>query len=205
MLSKNPEAARRVVFSAAPEVKAEGEDFDAQTLNALINNISMVASVYHKLPETFVTRARPAAAMLRREASRGGPLGAPGGPPGGPPLGSQSSLDESQQQQVVERARKVLQQQQQQQQQRGSGRSSSNSSSRSRSRSARSDSESSSEGGPVDLLDLSDGSVSGASSKGCPVPQVLVLKAETAGAQQQRGLEIRAAFYKPEGGERYML
>ncbi|CDJ54016.1 beta adaptin protein, putative [Eimeria brunetti] len=149
-------------------------------------NISMVASVYHKLPETFVSRLRPAAALQQRDTGRGAPLGA------------QGSLEDSQEQ-VVERARKALEQQQQQQQQRGSARSSSRSSSSSRSRSALSDS---SEEGPVDLLDLSDSSVSAASSKGCPVPQQLVLKGDTPGAQQQRGLEIRAAFYKPQGGKK---
>lgn len=40
--------------------------------------------------------------------------------------------------------------------------------------------------------------------QGCPVPQTVVLAADAPGSHQQRGLEIRAALHKPEGGKRLL-
>ena len=62
----------------------------------------MVASVYHKLPETFVTRVRPAA-TLRSGASKG--LGNGLRVPG---------VEDEAGQQAIERARRAIEQQEQQ-------------------------------------------------------------------------------------------
>lgn len=179
MLSRNPEATRKIVFATKPTMNAETDSIDNQTLATLIENISMVASVYHKLPATFTTRVRPAA-MLRSVNLRAGAA-----------LRSQTSEEDSGQM-AVERARREIEKQQQQ-------RRSARSSSSSRSRSDASNSDSSSDEGPVDLLDLSDSSPAAASS-GCPIQQTLVLAADAPGSHQQRGLELRAALHKPEGG-----
>ncbi|OEH73925.1 beta adaptin protein [Cyclospora cayetanensis] len=58
----------------------------------------------------------------------------------------------------------------------------------------------SSDSGPVDLLDLSESSSASMGVSKCPEPPPVVLTAETPGSRQQRGLEIRAALRKPEGG-----
>ncbi|KAL8448607.1 hypothetical protein Emag_003922 [Eimeria magna] len=182
MLSRNPEATRKIVFASKPAMNAEAGALDNKTLASLIENISMVASVYHKLPSTFVTRVRPAAA-LRSGSSKVVGQG----------LRAQASEEEPGQM-AVERARREIEKQQEQR------RSVESSSSSSRSRSEGSNSVSSSDEGPVDLLDLNDSSPAAAPNQRCPVPQVLVLAADTPGSQQQRGLEIRAALHKPEGG-----
>ncbi|KAL8440621.1 hypothetical protein Efla_003289 [Eimeria flavescens] len=180
MLSRNPEATRKIVFASKPAMNADAGSIDDKTLACLTENISMVASVYHKLPSTFVTRVRPVA-TLRSLASRGGGQG----------LRTQGSEAQSGQM-AVERARREIEKQQQQ-------RTAESSRSSSRSQSDATNSESSSDEGPVDLLDLNDFSAGAAPSQGCPVPQNLVLTADMPGSQQRRGLEIRAALHKPEG------
>ncbi|KAL8432892.1 hypothetical protein ACSSS7_004295 [Eimeria intestinalis] len=226
MLSRNPEATRKIVFASKPAMNAESGAIDNKTLASLIENISMVASVYHKLPSTFVTRVRPAAA-LRSGSSKVVGQG----------LRTQASEEEPGQM-AVERARREIEKQQEER------RSVESSSSSSRSRSEGSNSVASSDEGPVDLLDLNDSSPAAASNvsqslppedlelffiiasaqtlarskkriflypycllrsccfqQRCPVPQVIVLAPDTPGSQQQqRGLEIRAALHRPEGG-----
>ncbi|KEP61546.1 UNVERIFIED_CONTAM: beta adaptin protein, putative [Hammondia hammondi] len=67
MLARNPEAAKKVVFAPKPPINEDADALDYNTLDRLIGNISLLSSVYHKAPETFVARAMPPSAALPKE------------------------------------------------------------------------------------------------------------------------------------------
>ncbi|CRH00385.1 AP-1 complex subunit beta, putative [Plasmodium relictum] len=56
LLSKNIEVAKKVVLAEKPPIQDENKITDTKVLNKLIKNISMLSSVYHKLPETFISK-----------------------------------------------------------------------------------------------------------------------------------------------------
>eukprot|EP00921_Rhytidocystis_pertsovi_P005016 GHVQ01008683.1.p1 GENE.GHVQ01008683.1~~GHVQ01008683.1.p1 ORF type:complete len:593 (-),score=62.78 GHVQ01008683.1:96-1874(-) len=60
LLSSNPESTKLVVLTERPTITDHANDLDSAVLDRLIENISMLSSVYHKLPEAFVTRLRTA-------------------------------------------------------------------------------------------------------------------------------------------------
>jgi len=55
MLSKNPELAKQVVLSERPTISDDSFALQPRLLDRLVTNISTLASVYHQLPETFIT------------------------------------------------------------------------------------------------------------------------------------------------------
>mmetsp|Transcript_28691 Transcript_28691/g.80199 ORF Transcript_28691/g.80199 Transcript_28691/m.80199 type:complete len:944 (+) Transcript_28691:130-2961(+) len=58
LLSNNPEAAKKVVLSQKPLISDASLQLEEGLLNTLVDNISTLASIYHKPPETFVSRLR---------------------------------------------------------------------------------------------------------------------------------------------------
>lgn len=56
LLSKSVEVAKKVVLAEKPPIEEDNLITDTKVLNKLIKNISMLASVYHKLPETFILK-----------------------------------------------------------------------------------------------------------------------------------------------------
>eukprot|EP00917_Polyrhabdina_sp_WS-2016_P032053 GHVP01068415.1.p1 GENE.GHVP01068415.1~~GHVP01068415.1.p1 ORF type:complete len:908 (+),score=189.75 GHVP01068415.1:185-2725(+) len=59
LLSTKPEAASSVVLAKRPIISGESYALDPIYLDKLLKHISTLASVYHKLPDTFVTKLRP--------------------------------------------------------------------------------------------------------------------------------------------------
>jgi AP-1 complex subunit beta-1 len=57
MLSTDPEKTKRVVLADRPIIIEETHNFEENLLNSLIDNISMVASVFHKPPEAFLPKS----------------------------------------------------------------------------------------------------------------------------------------------------
>eukprot|EP00753_Platysulcus_tardus_P016269 PLAT5568.3.p2 GENE.PLAT5568.3~~PLAT5568.3.p2 ORF type:complete len:938 (+),score=612.81 PLAT5568.3:117-2930(+) len=57
LLSTDPEAARAVVLSEKPVIRDDTFSLEPSLLDSLIGHISMLASVYHKPPESFVVRS----------------------------------------------------------------------------------------------------------------------------------------------------
>jgi vesicle coat complex subunit len=81
LLSTDPQAAKAVVLSDKPVISVQGNTLSGLLLEELINNISTLASVYHKPPETFLGRGRFGADAVQRraieeqeEASRESPI-----------------------------------------------------------------------------------------------------------------------------------
>ncbi|GBC07538.1 hypothetical protein RclHR1_07520002 [Rhizophagus clarus] len=81
LLSTDPQAAKAVVLSGRPVISVQGNTLSGPLLEELINNISTLASVYHKPPETFLGRGRFGADAVQRraieeqeEASRESPI-----------------------------------------------------------------------------------------------------------------------------------
>ncbi|CAG8647231.1 14184_t:CDS:10 [Funneliformis caledonium] len=81
LLSTDPQAAKAVVLSDKPVISIEGNALNGLLLEELISNISSLASVYHKPPETFLGRGRFGADAVQRraieeqeEASRESPI-----------------------------------------------------------------------------------------------------------------------------------
>lgn len=58
LLSTDPEATKRVVLSDKPVITDESFSLDTEVLERLVENISTLASVFHRVPESFVTRLR---------------------------------------------------------------------------------------------------------------------------------------------------
>merc|ERR1719253_63499 len=58
MLSKSPELAKQVVLSERPAFTDDTFSLQPALLNRLVANISTLASVYHQLPETFLSREK---------------------------------------------------------------------------------------------------------------------------------------------------
>ncbi|CAD51642.2 hypothetical protein PFBG_01181 [Plasmodium falciparum 7G8] len=56
LLSKNIDVAKKIVLADKPPIQEENKITDTKVLNKLIKNISMLSSVYHKLPETFISK-----------------------------------------------------------------------------------------------------------------------------------------------------
>uniref|UniRef100_A0A0G4IER7 AP complex subunit beta n=1 Tax=Chromera velia CCMP2878 TaxID=1169474 RepID=A0A0G4IER7_9ALVE len=56
LLSSNPEATKRVVLAPKPPISDESFSLDSQVLDRLIENLALLSSVYHKLPEAFATK-----------------------------------------------------------------------------------------------------------------------------------------------------
>jgi len=60
LLSTDPEATKRVVLAEKPTITDESNALDPALLEQLLGQISTLASVYHKPPDTFVSRTRVA-------------------------------------------------------------------------------------------------------------------------------------------------
>lgn len=58
LLSTDPEAAKEVVLAEKPVITDAGSSMEPALLASLLSNLSTLASVYHKPPETFVSRTR---------------------------------------------------------------------------------------------------------------------------------------------------
>ncbi|VWU48464.1 AP-1 complex subunit beta, putative [Hepatocystis sp. ex Piliocolobus tephrosceles] len=56
LLSKGVDVAKKVVLAKKPPIQEENKITNTKLLNKLIKNISMLSSVYHKLPETFIVK-----------------------------------------------------------------------------------------------------------------------------------------------------
>jgi len=68
LLSTDPEAAKAVVLGQQPLISGAASGLDEHTLQELIANLSTLASVYHKTPESFVKKiAKRAARESRKE------------------------------------------------------------------------------------------------------------------------------------------
>lgn len=60
LLSTDPEAAKDVVLAEKPTISDDSNQLDASLLDELLANIATLASVYHKPPDTFVSRVKAA-------------------------------------------------------------------------------------------------------------------------------------------------
>lgn len=58
LLSTDPEAAKDVILADKPIISDTASTIDPAMLDTLLANISSLASVYHKPPDTFVSRTR---------------------------------------------------------------------------------------------------------------------------------------------------
>eukprot|EP01130_Rhizamoeba_saxonica_P001711 TRINITY_DN11573_c0_g1_i1.p1 TRINITY_DN11573_c0_g1~~TRINITY_DN11573_c0_g1_i1.p1 ORF type:complete len:870 (-),score=238.59 TRINITY_DN11573_c0_g1_i1:36-2621(-) len=58
LLVDAPQLAKQVVLAPKPLINEESDQFDPQVLKELLANMSSLASVYHKPPETFVPKLR---------------------------------------------------------------------------------------------------------------------------------------------------
>ncbi|CXI83707.1 AP-1 complex subunit beta, putative [Plasmodium berghei] len=56
LLSKDVEAAKKIILTEKPPIHEDNVITDTKFLNKLIKNISMLSSIYHKLPETFIVK-----------------------------------------------------------------------------------------------------------------------------------------------------
>ncbi|KDO31340.1 hypothetical protein SPRG_03957 [Saprolegnia parasitica CBS 223.65] len=70
LLSANPEAAKAVVLSEKPVISDDTFTLEPSILDELIGKISTLASVYHKLPNTFVVRTNIADIQKQNEEER---------------------------------------------------------------------------------------------------------------------------------------
>ncbi|XVE64810.1 hypothetical protein DITRI_Ditri07aG0131800 [Diplodiscus trichospermus] len=61
LLSTDPEAAKDVVLAEKPVISDDSNQLDPSLLDELLANIATLSSVYHKPPETFVTRVKTTA------------------------------------------------------------------------------------------------------------------------------------------------
>ncbi|KAI3706988.1 hypothetical protein L6452_25130 [Arctium lappa] len=75
LLSTDPEAAKDVVLAEKPVISDDSNQFDSSLLDELLANIATLSSVYHKPPETFVTRVR----TLQKTEEEEFPEGSEGG------------------------------------------------------------------------------------------------------------------------------
>ncbi|KAH7280228.1 hypothetical protein KP509_37G056900 [Ceratopteris richardii] len=58
LLSTDPEAAKDVVLAEKPTISDDSNQLDSSLLDELLGNIATLASVYHKPPESFVSRVK---------------------------------------------------------------------------------------------------------------------------------------------------
>jgi len=63
LLSTNPEATKHVVLGDKPSIRDESQTLDKTLLDKLIDNLSLMSSVYHKPKEEFITRVSAATAQ----------------------------------------------------------------------------------------------------------------------------------------------
>ncbi|KAG9304375.1 hypothetical protein G9A89_019937 [Geosiphon pyriformis] len=68
LLSTDPQAAKAVVLSDKPPISFESRSISDPLLEELLSNISTLASVYHKPPETFLGRGKFGADAVQRQA-----------------------------------------------------------------------------------------------------------------------------------------
>ncbi|KAI9295441.1 putative beta-adaptin [Neoconidiobolus thromboides FSU 785] len=59
LLSADPSAAKAVVLSEKPDISTETENIEIALLDELLLHISSLASVYHKIPSTFIPGSKP--------------------------------------------------------------------------------------------------------------------------------------------------
>mmetsp|Transcript_29430 Transcript_29430/g.80785 ORF Transcript_29430/g.80785 Transcript_29430/m.80785 type:complete len:927 (-) Transcript_29430:42-2822(-) len=67
MLSKNPELAKQVVLSERPTISDDSFAIQPRILDRLVANISTLASVYHQVPESFLSSDKRLPAREREE------------------------------------------------------------------------------------------------------------------------------------------
>jgi len=58
MLSDNPEEAKKIILCEKPTISEDQGHIEPALLDTLIDNISMLSSVYYKPPDTFVRKIR---------------------------------------------------------------------------------------------------------------------------------------------------
>jgi AP-1 complex subunit beta-1 len=58
MLSNNPEEAKTIILGEKPTISEDASTIEPQLLDKMIDNISMLASVYFKPPQNFVKKIR---------------------------------------------------------------------------------------------------------------------------------------------------
>lgn len=58
MLSEDPEEAKNIILCEKPAISEDSGHLEPQLLDTLIDNISMMSSIYYKTPETFVKKIR---------------------------------------------------------------------------------------------------------------------------------------------------
>ena len=58
MLSQDPEEAKKIILCEKPTISEDTGTLDPPLLDKLIDNISMLSSIYYKPPETFVKKIR---------------------------------------------------------------------------------------------------------------------------------------------------
>ncbi|KAG6535955.1 beta-adaptin-like protein B [Zingiber officinale] len=61
LLSTDPEAAKDVVLAEKPVISDDANQLDPSLLDELLVNIATLSSVYHKIPDAFISRAKSAA------------------------------------------------------------------------------------------------------------------------------------------------
>jgi vesicle coat complex subunit len=68
LLSSNPQIAQNVVLSDKPPITTTIQSLPPALLDQLINELSTLASVYHKPPETFVGHGKYGADAVQKAA-----------------------------------------------------------------------------------------------------------------------------------------
>lgn len=58
MLSENPEEAKSIILCEKPTITEDAGHLEPQLLDKLIDNISMLSSVFYKPPEAFAKKIR---------------------------------------------------------------------------------------------------------------------------------------------------
>ena len=67
LLSTDPEKTKQVVLGDKPQIRFESTLLEMELLEKLVPQISLVSSVYHRLPHTFLTRGHPDVAVHEEE------------------------------------------------------------------------------------------------------------------------------------------
>ena len=68
LLSSNPQVAQNVVLSEKPSITTTIQSLPTALLDQLLNELSTLASVYHKPPETFVGQGKYGADAVQKAA-----------------------------------------------------------------------------------------------------------------------------------------
>jgi len=56
LLSADPQAANQVILCERPEIGSDPGELEPALMDTLMDNIAMLSSVYHRPPETFVSK-----------------------------------------------------------------------------------------------------------------------------------------------------